>query len=198
MNKNAMVHCASCGQKIAKTAKVCPHCGAKNKQRPKKWWIAAIVIIVIIIIAVAAQGDGETDRPQTSGNTTATATATQSSAATEKATEAPAKPAIEYIEISATELIDAYDANEVAADKKYKGQWLSVSGTVKSIGVTLGSTYVTLVKDGEWSLTDVQCFVTKDTIDAVSELLEGDIVTFQGKCGGKSLNISLNDSIIAK
>lgn len=58
-NKN-IIKCKTCGADIAKNAKVCPSCGAKNKkpvmQRPGIWVL--IVIVVIIVVAVAANGGG--------------------------------------------------------------------------------------------------------------------------------------------
>ena len=43
-----MTKCKSCGSMIAKSAKVCPSCGAKNK-KPfyKKWWFWLLVILII-------------------------------------------------------------------------------------------------------------------------------------------------------
>lgn len=53
-NKN-MITCPTCGEEIAKSAKVCPKCGAKMK-KPwyKKWWVW--VIIVIVIGAIGGSG----------------------------------------------------------------------------------------------------------------------------------------------
>lgn len=49
--KPKMVICRSCNTSIAKNAKICPSCGAKNK-KPfyKKWWF----ILLIVIIAIGA------------------------------------------------------------------------------------------------------------------------------------------------
>ena len=46
-----MTSCKVCGQEIAKSAKTCPNCGAKNK-RPilKKWWFWLVVVIVFSMI----------------------------------------------------------------------------------------------------------------------------------------------------
>ena len=58
-NPKTMKPCKSCGQPIAKKAKVCPNCGAKNKKPLFKkpiFWIL-IVLVVIIIVAIASSGD---------------------------------------------------------------------------------------------------------------------------------------------
>lgn len=53
-----LVKCKTCGAEIAKNAKVCPGCGAKNK-KPfyKKWWFW--VVVVIVCIALASGGSDE-------------------------------------------------------------------------------------------------------------------------------------------
>ena len=60
--------CKACGQEIAKSAKACPHCGAKNKKPIfKKWWFWAI--IVVLIISIGTSGN-DTDGGNASTNTT--------------------------------------------------------------------------------------------------------------------------------
>ncbi len=45
-----------------------------------------------------------------------------------------AKRTIDAIPITAPQLFADYHANEVAADEKYKGKWLAVTGQVDSVG----------------------------------------------------------------
>ncbi len=67
MNKK-MTKCKACGQEIAKNAKACPHCGAKNKKPIfKKWWFW--VIIVVLFIAIGNSGS-DTDNEGTTNNNT--------------------------------------------------------------------------------------------------------------------------------
>jgi len=42
--------CKTCGKDIAKSAKVCPHCGAKNKRKSKLIGVLAILGLIISII----------------------------------------------------------------------------------------------------------------------------------------------------
>jgi len=65
-----LVKCKTCGAEIAKNAKVCPGCGAKNK-KPfyKKWWFW--VVVVIVCIALASGGSDEsTDTDKKIGEVT--------------------------------------------------------------------------------------------------------------------------------
>lgn len=55
-----MKNCKVCNESIAKNAKTCPHCGAKNKTPFfKKWWFWTIIAI-IAIIAIFGGSDSET------------------------------------------------------------------------------------------------------------------------------------------
>jgi len=67
-----LIKCKTCGAEIAKSARNCPGCGAKNKKPIyKKWWFW--LIIVIICVAVAGGGaDEEADKKI--GEVTATET----------------------------------------------------------------------------------------------------------------------------
>lgn len=48
MAKSKMIVCKTCGAEIAKSAKSCPHCGAKNKKPVfKRWWFWVIVIALL-------------------------------------------------------------------------------------------------------------------------------------------------------
>lgn len=88
--------------------------------------------------------------------------------------------------MSATELMSAYDANVVNADKEYMNSVLVVSGTVSSIGKTNGGSNLTVLLDSGNSLFHVQLNFKKSQTDAVAALSNGDPVTAIGKCTGKS------------
>ena len=47
-----LIKCKVCGNEMAKSAKACPSCGAKNR-KPfyKKWWLWAILLVVVIAAA---------------------------------------------------------------------------------------------------------------------------------------------------
>ena len=46
-----MKKCKACGADIAKSAKICPHCGAKNGGSK----IPLIIVIVIVLLIVIAE-----------------------------------------------------------------------------------------------------------------------------------------------
>lgn len=52
-----MKNCKACGQEIAKSAKVCPHCGAKQKGKTGLIVIAIIVLLIILLLATGGNKD---------------------------------------------------------------------------------------------------------------------------------------------
>jgi len=108
---------------------------------------------------------------------------------TEIASEAPA------MTVSASQLYADYEANGVAADEKYKGKVLLVTGKVNSIDRDIMETiYVTL--QGDEYFGDVQCFFAEDHVSTASQLSKGQTVTVKGKCEGKLMNVMLKGCVI--
>lgn len=66
-----MIECKTCGKEIAKNAKSCPGCGAKNKKPIfKRWWF--IVIVLIVIIAAVSSGGSKNNQTDTAKETAST------------------------------------------------------------------------------------------------------------------------------
>lgn len=108
---------------------------------------------------------------------------------TEIATETPA------LSVSAGQLYADYEANGVAADEKYKGKVLRVTGKVNSIDRDILETiYVTL--QGDEYFGDVQCFFAEDHVRTASQLSKGQTITVKGKCDGKLMNVMLKGCVI--
>lgn len=84
--------------------------------------------------------------------------------------------------MTATELSAEYEANEVAADQKFEGRTVQVTGTIVDIG-SLGSPRIELGTDG--ALSGVQCYCAGDQEDAVATLSVGGQVTVVGVVQGK-------------
>ena len=97
----------------------------------------------------------------------------------------------EYIKITATELLEAYDANGVAADELYRNQYLEITGTVESIDKDiLDNAYITLSNDNDrYSFISVQCYFNKNSLQQIATLSTGDVVTVRSICDGSTLNV---------
>lgn len=76
-----MVNCKTCGQKIAKTAKVCPNCGAKQHQGAYTACTLIAVLTVIACIGVLSGGGEEGNGQLSKGETGKKITGTEGSAA---------------------------------------------------------------------------------------------------------------------
>lgn len=88
-----MTNCKVCGQAIAKSAKACPYCGAKNKKPIfKKWWFWVVIVLLIVVVASSGSSDEptSTDEFVSVGHTDDVQTDETSKEKAEK-TEAPAK-----------------------------------------------------------------------------------------------------------
>lgn len=68
-NMEKMIKCKTCGADIAKTAKVCPNCGAKQKKHAV---LGVILVIFGVLLIVAAIGGSGSDEPKKVGDPTPT------------------------------------------------------------------------------------------------------------------------------
>lgn len=108
---SSLILCKTCKKEMAKSAKVCPNCGAKNKKPLfTRWWFIVIVVIVLFSIIGAANGNNNKAALSTTtvagaGITTA-AVVDSTSATTVAATEQSFKigDAVEYKGIRLTVL----------------------------------------------------------------------------------------------
>ena len=77
MAKNKMTTCKHCGAEIAASAKVCPHCGGKNKPPIyKRWWFIAIIVLA----APSAIGGSGSSSESSASSSKATSKASASTA----------------------------------------------------------------------------------------------------------------------
>ena len=76
-NQNANLKpCKHCGQMMAKSAKVCPNCGGKNKPPIyKRPWFIVIAVIVVLGVIGSIGGGGNSSNSGSSSTTTKTETA---------------------------------------------------------------------------------------------------------------------------
>ena len=68
--KSNLIACKACGQEIAKSAKSCPHCGAKNKKK-HPIFIGLVVIFILIGLFGSTEDSDEPKKVDTVGTGTA-------------------------------------------------------------------------------------------------------------------------------
>lgn len=90
------------------------------------------------------------------------------------------------ITMSSEEFSNIYQANEVAADRKYKGELIKIQGPVLDISKgTFGEAVVSLRTSDRWS--PIRCKMDFGNKGKASNLTKGDTVTIIGKCKGMTI-----------
>ena len=97
------------------------------------------------------------------------------------------------VTISASKLYKEYNENEIAADEKYKGKIIEVTGVIRDIGNDImDNAYITLV--GNEYLGDIQCYFNEKSV--VAKLSKGKRITVIGSCSGLMINVQINNCIV--
>ena len=153
--------------------------GKLKKKFYKRWWFWVIVVIVIFVII------GSSGSKNTTNNT----------GSNQSQNNVQATPAIK---VSASELYADYKANQVAADTKYKGKTIEVSGTINSIGKDILDTPYVSLNAGD-ILSTVQCMFDKSDSTQLGTLAKDTRITLTGKVRGEVImNVLLDNCSIVK
>lgn len=181
MAKNKMTTCKHCGAEIAASAKVCPHCGGKNKPPIyKRWWFIAIIVL-IVLSAIGGSGSSSNSSASSSKATSKASASTASSVAS-------VAPEISEDDYKAE--CQTVDYKELCRyPEKYEGTKISVkvkvsqiidanfSGSEKAWRTYTDNSGYGFYADDEYYMLD------KRGGDAV-KILEDDIITVYGEFTG--------------
>ena len=144
--------------------------------------VSASVILVWVIIALIT------------GNTAATKPVVELATASIAPTATPVP-----IEITAAELMAEYDANEVAADMKYRNKWVVITGEIGSISEVLGRKYVSLAEGGLLPVSRVHCHFENRHADQLVELRKGQEVRLRGNVDGYDIgNVTISNCTVVE
>ena len=152
VNPNNMKLCGSCGKPMAKNAKTCPNCGAKNKKPIyKRVWFWLLIIVAFFIIVGAISSDGDSDNKASNDSQT-----TKSDGVIESKKEKDNEIGQYSVEILNARLTSTYD-NKPAVVVTYRftnntndtatSFYIAFDDEVYQNGVGLNSAYV--LKDGD-------------------------------------------------
>lgn len=147
----------------------------------KKRFIIPLAVIVLAIAGSALGGGGD---DVSSANDEPTSSSVEPSGSEEQDTskkEAPKEKKVEVVQVPAGDLLKEFEGNELAADSKYKGKRLQVTGVVEKIDTDLfdDSKYILQIgSGGDFEITFVSCHDI-DT-DSLSTVNKGDDVTVVG------------------
>lgn len=135
-----------------------------------KWGLGIFVVLIVIALLVPTP-----DAPAGSG----------------RGREPAAASTTPAVQVTASEILAAYEANGLAAKETYEGKDLRISGTVDSVGDDItGTPYVALATGKTLSgLNVVQCMLERDQVSRASGLKAGDQVTLDGRGAGYIVNV---------
>lgn len=181
--------CKHCKSEIPAGAKICPQC-RKKQGGIGKWIVLAIVIIAIGSAAVSGGSSYDS-----SGDTKVASSGNADSSGSEKETDEK-KEKIEYISVTAQDLVDAMNDNAMKASETYKEKHLKIKGKLGNIDSD--GKYIDIDTD-DIDFVSIQCYIQSDEQkDVIMEKSTGDEIVVKGYCKdvGEILGYSIDiDSI---
>ena len=181
-----MVKCKVCGKEISKGAK-CPNCGKDSRCFFSRHKVLTVIGGLVIIGTLGSITGGNSNNKISDNKQTSVSVENSDSKQTSVSNENSNKKQMEpELNISATELINAYKENEVKADKMYKDKIVEVNGIVDAIDSGIDDKAIVRLSDGdEFSFDNVQCCIDDENQDKACELKKGDNVKIIGKADGE-------------
>ena len=181
-----MVKCKVCGNEISKGAK-CPNCGKDSRCFVSRHKVLTVICGLVVIGALGSVTGGNSNNKISDSKQTSVSVENSDDKQTSVSNENSNKKQMEpELSISATELINAYNENEVKADKMYKGKIVEVNGIVDGIDSDISDKAVVRLSNGdEFSFDDVICYIDNDNQNKACELEKGQNVTIIGKADGE-------------
>ena len=190
-----MVKCKVCGKEISKGAK-CPNCGKDSRCFVSRHKVLTVIGGLVIIGALGSVTGGNSNNKISDSKQTSVSVENSDDKQTSVSNENSNKKQMDEnsnkkqmepeLNISASELINAYKENEVKADKMYKGKIVEVNGIVDGIDSDIDDKAVVRLSDGdEFSFDKVSCYIDNDNQNKACELEKGQNVTIIGKADGE-------------
>ena len=181
-----MVKCKVCGKEISKGAK-CPNCGKDSRCFVSRHKVLTVICGLVIIGTLGSVTGGNSNNKISDSKQTSVSVENSDDKQTSVSVENSNKKQMEpELNISASELINAYKENEVKADKMYKGKIVEVNGIVDGIDSDMDDKAVVRLSDGDkFSIYTVSCYIDDENQDNACELKKGENVTIIGKADGE-------------
>lgn len=146
----------------------------KKKERLSGAIFAGLGLLALILIALSGGDSSQTVTTQSIADTNSTSTTvTTQSIADTKPTSTPAPTNVDLREI-----LNLRDANEVAADTKYIGMYVSIEGEISQIHEK--SFHIIPLRSGDFQMAGAECNFDKSQSPDLIELRKGETITIVG------------------
>jgi cytoskeletal protein RodZ len=101
------------------------------------------------------------------------------------------------IKVTPAELKQAYESNEVNAEKKYKGKVVIITGKISDIRTSMGSAVIGVSSQSKAYIDDVSCYFDDNSQDdRIANLSKGQTITIKGTVGSNVVGVSIDDCTI--
>ena len=204
----SMTYCSECGKEISSQATTCPDCGNPQKSSIGILLGIGILLVPIIfswftlrpgyrtrsrviafcwlfVVIFAVFGAEQSENPSRPSSPQPAATTSNSSLRDN------------IMNVSAMQIVSEYDNNEIAADSRYKGKYVRISGVVNDIAKDiLDNMYVTIGGGADFELRSVQAFFPDKYEGILAELRKGSRITVVCRIDGLMLNVIGRDCVL--
>ena len=146
----------------------------------KKWWVITIAVVAVLY-SVGNNATEEAKKKMAENPVSGNQAPVQDTKKVETATSAKPEAAAPAVIVTSANISKEYSENEVAADAKYKGKTIEITGKVNNIdnGISDNEMIVRL-SDGKYDFNNPWCYMKESERDKVLALKKGQQVTLIG------------------
>lgn len=176
------------------SASVTPPPQAPPRKRHVVRWVVLGTVLFLVLVGCLGAIATTTTTTETSGGSTSSGPATSEEGAAEP-TEPEAEP--KAVKVEASKIVKEFQENELAADAKYDGKDLLITGRVDKIDTDMwDSEKYVLRLGGKWDILTVNCYDM--STDELATIKAGQTVTVRGTFDdGGDLGVEVNDCSLA-
>lgn len=216
----AIITCPDCSKEISDSAPACPNCGRPSNEvsrpktvpdfkgpnvRPVGFMLGLGILLLPIVFAWFTLGKGRTTRAKVLAFgylaisimffSMQSGSSSNSTAPTASPTVKPATEQIMAVGID--QVLSDYKGNEVAADNRYKGRLIQVTGAVGDIKKDFtNNLYVTLGTGELYEIPKIQAFFDDSMNQQLGNLRKGQKLTVVCRVKGLMMNVLAEDCVI--
>ena len=162
--------------------------------KKKRWWAAGVVLVAIAGSVGGGAGSDDAVAKETKTKTESSKS-TKASPSESKQEEAKQESAAKPMSVQAGAILKEFEGNEAAADMKYKGKLLRVTGEVSKVDTEMfdDEDYVIQINGGgDFEFTNVNC--NDQAPEDVAKIQIGQQITVVGQFDdGGDLGVELKD-----